>query len=138
MIRFKEEALEKITGCGGDGPLKTSIHRVYPWTQIQDAQREMQDDKNRCVVMICHIKCEVLMWTPVAGRLLWRLYDSRSGFQFTCIRGACKITVLPMNQRYSDQTSLIVYPALGQIGYIYHILKVSELPSIYPTGRTED
>ncbi|KAF7965540.1 hypothetical protein HWV62_43042 [Athelia sp. TMB] len=50
--RFKEEALEKITGCGGDGPLKTSIHRVYPWTQIQDAQREMQDDKNSGKIIV--------------------------------------------------------------------------------------
>ena len=70
MIRFKEEALEKITGCKGDGPLKTSIHKVYPWTQIQDAQREMQDDKNRCAVMICRIEFKSADGDSRSGKII--------------------------------------------------------------------
>ncbi|KZP18475.1 quinone oxidoreductase putative [Athelia psychrophila] len=51
--RFSEEALGKITGGDGDGPLKTYIHKkVYPWTEIQDAQREMQDDKNSGKIIV--------------------------------------------------------------------------------------
>jgi len=44
--RFKEEIVQLITGCKGKGPIKTYIHKVYPWTEIQDAQREMEADKN--------------------------------------------------------------------------------------------
>jgi len=44
--RFKSEVLGLITGSEGNGPLKTYIHKVYPWTEIQNAQREMQVDKN--------------------------------------------------------------------------------------------
>jgi len=44
--RFRAEALELITGREGKGPIKTYIHKVYPWTEIQAAQREMEADKN--------------------------------------------------------------------------------------------
>jgi len=44
--RFKAEILALITGREGKGPLKTYIHKVYPWADIQDAQREMEVDKN--------------------------------------------------------------------------------------------
>jgi len=44
--KFKAEILKLITGREGNGPLKTYIHKVYPWSEIQDAQREMEADKN--------------------------------------------------------------------------------------------
>ena len=68
--RFKREALDHITGSSGDGRIHTYIHKVpfallfrgpltftltvpvkvYPWTEIQEAHREMQADKNRYAV----------------------------------------------------------------------------------------
>jgi len=50
--RFKDETLDLITGKEGNGPLKTYIHKVYPWTQIQDAQREMETDKNSGKIIV--------------------------------------------------------------------------------------
>jgi len=44
--RFKAEAIDKITGSEGKGPMKTYIHKVYPWTKIQEAHREMEANKN--------------------------------------------------------------------------------------------
>ncbi|KZT11797.1 quinone oxidoreductase [Laetiporus sulphureus 93-53] len=44
--RFKRDALGKITGSNGDGALRTYIHKVYPWTAIQEAHREMEENKN--------------------------------------------------------------------------------------------
>ncbi|KAF7328085.1 PKS-ER domain-containing protein [Mycena kentingensis (nom. inval.)] len=48
MVRFELEVLPHITGAEGNGKLKTWIHKreVYPWTQIQDAHREMEADAN--------------------------------------------------------------------------------------------
>ncbi|KAH9924685.1 quinone oxidoreductase [Epithele typhae] len=44
--RFKAEAFDSITGSSGDGRIRTYIHKVYPWTQIQEAHREMEASKN--------------------------------------------------------------------------------------------
>jgi len=44
--RFKAEVIQNITGCKGKGPVTTYIHKVYPWTEIQEAHREMTTDKN--------------------------------------------------------------------------------------------
>jgi len=46
VSRFSREALEKISGSDGKGPIKTYIHTVYPWTKIQDAHRELQASNN--------------------------------------------------------------------------------------------
>jgi len=46
IARLGREALNKITGQDGQGPIKSYIHRVYPWTEIQEAHREMEADKN--------------------------------------------------------------------------------------------
>ncbi|KAJ7676543.1 hypothetical protein DFH06DRAFT_1317176 [Mycena polygramma] len=46
IARFDKEILQHITGEKGDGPIKTYIHKVYPWTQIQDAHREMESNSN--------------------------------------------------------------------------------------------
>jgi len=50
--RFKSEALEHITGATGIGPMKIYIHEVYPWTDIQEAHREMEGDKNSGKIII--------------------------------------------------------------------------------------
>ncbi|EJC98501.1 quinone oxidoreductase [Fomitiporia mediterranea MF3/22] len=42
IIRFKNEVLPALV----DGKLKTYIHKVYPWTEIQEAHREMAADRN--------------------------------------------------------------------------------------------
>ncbi|KAJ7456748.1 quinone oxidoreductase [Mycena galericulata] len=46
MSRFQKEFLERITGDDGAGPIKTSIYKIYPWTEIQEAHREMEANKN--------------------------------------------------------------------------------------------
>jgi len=46
IARFGREVLGKITGSEGDGALRIYIHKVYPWTQIQDAHREMAENNN--------------------------------------------------------------------------------------------
>jgi putative PIG3 family NAD(P)H quinone oxidoreductase len=50
--RFKAEAIDKITGCEGKGSMKTYIHKVYPWTKIQEAHQEMEANKNSGKIVI--------------------------------------------------------------------------------------
>ncbi|KDQ62036.1 hypothetical protein JAAARDRAFT_54076 [Jaapia argillacea MUCL 33604] len=52
--RFKAELLCDITGSDGDGKLRTYIHKVYPWTAIRDAHKEMEANKNTGKI-ICEI-----------------------------------------------------------------------------------
>ncbi|KAI0718186.1 quinone oxidoreductase [Cerioporus squamosus] len=52
IARFKREALDHITGSSGDGRIRTYIHKVYPWTEIQEAHREMEADKNSGKIMV--------------------------------------------------------------------------------------
>ncbi|CDO72169.1 hypothetical protein BN946_scf184970.g21 [Trametes cinnabarina] len=51
VARFKREAFEHITGSSGNGRIRTYIHKVYPWTEIQDAHREMEANKNSGKIM---------------------------------------------------------------------------------------
>ncbi|KAK1227351.1 hypothetical protein PQX77_009673 [Marasmius sp. AFHP31] len=44
--RFKSEFLAGLTGQAGDGPLKTYIHKVYSWKDIQTAHRDMEQSAN--------------------------------------------------------------------------------------------
>ncbi|KAI9436754.1 hypothetical protein H4582DRAFT_1963258 [Lactarius indigo] len=44
-LRFGE-LLGTITGSGGDGQIRTYIHKVYPWTEIKEATRVMEADQN--------------------------------------------------------------------------------------------
>ncbi|KAF7357444.1 Quinone oxidoreductase PIG3 [Mycena sanguinolenta] len=46
IARFDKEVLQHITGKNGDGPIKTYIHKVYSWNDIQDAHREMESNGN--------------------------------------------------------------------------------------------
>ncbi|KAI6129708.1 quinone oxidoreductase putative [Pisolithus croceorrhizus] len=41
-----QEVVSKITGRNGDGPVRIYIHKVYPWTEIQKAHKEMSENKN--------------------------------------------------------------------------------------------
>ncbi|KAK7689828.1 hypothetical protein QCA50_006467 [Cerrena zonata] len=44
--KFEEKILFHITGSESGGPIRTYIHKVYPWTEIQEAHREMEANKN--------------------------------------------------------------------------------------------
>ncbi|KAJ8475027.1 hypothetical protein ONZ45_g15753 [Pleurotus djamor] len=44
--RLNTDCLNKITGQSGDGPIKTYVHKVYPFNEIQDAHREMEANQN--------------------------------------------------------------------------------------------
>ncbi|KAK7023054.1 quinone oxidoreductase PIG3 [Favolaschia claudopus] len=44
IARFDKEVLPLITGQSSDGPIKTYIHKVYSWNDIQDAHREMESN----------------------------------------------------------------------------------------------
>ncbi|KAJ7243774.1 quinone oxidoreductase [Mycena rebaudengoi] len=46
IARFNSQILRHITGENGAGPIKTYIHKVYSWTDIQDAHREMEANAN--------------------------------------------------------------------------------------------
>ncbi|KAJ6451636.1 hypothetical protein C8R45DRAFT_89990 [Mycena sanguinolenta] len=46
IARFNNEILQHITGENGDGPIKTYIHKVYSWNDIQAAHREMESNGN--------------------------------------------------------------------------------------------
>jgi putative PIG3 family NAD(P)H quinone oxidoreductase len=50
--RFKLEIFSKITGQDGNGPVHTYIHKVYPWTEIQSAHREMAENKNSGKIVV--------------------------------------------------------------------------------------
>ncbi|KAI6129711.1 quinone oxidoreductase putative [Pisolithus croceorrhizus] len=41
-----QEVVSKITGRDGDGPVRIYIHKVFPWTEIQKAHKEMSASKN--------------------------------------------------------------------------------------------
>ncbi|OSD02369.1 quinone oxidoreductase [Trametes coccinea BRFM310] len=51
VARFKREAFEHITGSSGSGQIRTYIHKVYPWNEIQAAHREMEANKNSGKIM---------------------------------------------------------------------------------------
>ncbi|KAG6335615.1 hypothetical protein ID866_3472 [Astraeus odoratus] len=43
-----QDIVAKITGSEGNGPIRTYIHEVvYPWTNIQEAHKEMAENNNR-------------------------------------------------------------------------------------------
>jgi NADPH:quinone reductase-like Zn-dependent oxidoreductase len=44
--------MDKITGAEGNGLLRTYIHKVYPWTEIQEAHREMAENKNSGKIIV--------------------------------------------------------------------------------------
>ncbi|KAJ7062343.1 quinone oxidoreductase [Mycena amicta] len=46
IARLDLDVLQNITGKDGDGKIKTYIHKVYPWSEIQAAHREMEADAN--------------------------------------------------------------------------------------------
>ncbi|KAI0694851.1 quinone oxidoreductase [Earliella scabrosa] len=52
IARFQREALEHITGCSGEGRIRTYIHKVYHWTEIQEAHREMEANNNSGKILI--------------------------------------------------------------------------------------
>ncbi|KAH9935132.1 quinone oxidoreductase [Epithele typhae] len=55
IARFAHDAFPHITGAEGSGMIKTYIHKVYPWTEIQEAHSEMEANKNSGKIM-----CEIV------------------------------------------------------------------------------
>ncbi|KAJ3926427.1 MAG: hypothetical protein NXY57DRAFT_966542 [Lentinula lateritia] len=43
--KFTDDVLGSITGEDGQGPIKTYIHKVYSWKNIQDAHRDMEGNQ---------------------------------------------------------------------------------------------
>ncbi|KAI6130027.1 quinone oxidoreductase putative [Pisolithus croceorrhizus] len=49
-----QEVVSNITGREGEGPVRIYIHKVYPWTEIQKAHKEMSENKNiTCTLGTC-------------------------------------------------------------------------------------
>ncbi|KAG1751066.1 quinone oxidoreductase putative [Suillus lakei] len=46
------DIIDKVTGVNGGGPMRTYIHKVYPWTEIQSAHHEMADNKNSGKIIV--------------------------------------------------------------------------------------
>lgn len=46
IFRRFGELLGSITGSEGNGPIRTYIHKVYPWTEIREATRVIEADQN--------------------------------------------------------------------------------------------
>ncbi|KAJ7270459.1 quinone oxidoreductase [Mycena rebaudengoi] len=46
IARFNSQILKHITGENGVKPIKTYIHKIYSWTDIQDAHRKMEANGN--------------------------------------------------------------------------------------------
>jgi len=46
VIKRFGELLSSFTGSEGNGPIRTYIHKVYPWTDIKEATRIMEADQN--------------------------------------------------------------------------------------------
>ncbi|KAJ3559595.1 hypothetical protein NP233_g11226 [Leucocoprinus birnbaumii] len=49
--QFASNVLNYISGEEGNEPIKTYIHKVYPWEQIQEAHREMEANANMQVFL---------------------------------------------------------------------------------------
>ncbi|KAG2365104.1 hypothetical protein BDR07DRAFT_1470550 [Suillus spraguei] len=52
LIASFRDIVDKVTGANGGGPIRTYIHKVYPWTEIQSAHREMADNKNSGKIVV--------------------------------------------------------------------------------------
>ncbi|KZV85758.1 quinone oxidoreductase putative [Exidia glandulosa HHB12029] len=52
IARFSNDLLGHITGEKGDGAIKSYVHKVYPWTEIQTATREMEAGANSGKIMV--------------------------------------------------------------------------------------
>ena len=63
------DVFSKITGEGGKGPIRTYIHKVFSWTEIQSAHQEMSDNKNRKVI---YISTKDLLLTFIYDGIQWK------------------------------------------------------------------
>lgn len=46
IAKFRDEVLPFVTASSGDGLVRTYVHKVYPWTEIIEAHREMEANNN--------------------------------------------------------------------------------------------
>jgi len=47
--------IKDVSGSGGSGAIKVYIHKVFPWTEIQAATKEMEDNKNASGKIVCEV-----------------------------------------------------------------------------------
>ncbi|KIJ62673.1 hypothetical protein HYDPIDRAFT_30266 [Hydnomerulius pinastri MD-312] len=52
LIGSFQTIVDKITGAEGSGPIRTYIHKVFTWTEIQEAHREMTANKNSGKIIV--------------------------------------------------------------------------------------
>jgi len=52
IASFQQRILPKITGEKGDGEMRTFVHSIYPWTEIQKAHREMTENNNSGKIIV--------------------------------------------------------------------------------------
>jgi len=52
IAQFQRDVLQKITGSDGNGPLRLYIHKVHPWSEIQEAHREMEANNNAGKIIV--------------------------------------------------------------------------------------
>lgn len=50
--RFHDAVVQELSGQETNGRVKTYIHKVYPWTEIQDATREMENAANSGKIIV--------------------------------------------------------------------------------------
>lgn len=52
IARFQRELLPMISRCEEHGDIRTNIHKIFPWTEIQEAHREMEANKNAGKIIV--------------------------------------------------------------------------------------
>jgi len=52
LIASFRELIDKVTCASGNGLIRIYIHKVYSWTEIQDAHHEMADNKNSGKIIV--------------------------------------------------------------------------------------
>jgi len=52
IARFRDDLCGQISAPSGKGKLNVLIHKVYPWSRIQEAHREMEEDKNSGKIIV--------------------------------------------------------------------------------------
>ncbi|KAJ8591112.1 quinone oxidoreductase putative [Rhizopogon salebrosus TDB-379] len=52
LIASFRDIIDQVTGASGGGLIRTYIHKVYPWTEIQSAHHEMADNKNSGKIIV--------------------------------------------------------------------------------------
>ncbi|KIJ96160.1 hypothetical protein K443DRAFT_682494 [Laccaria amethystina LaAM-08-1] len=52
IAQFRQEVFGKITSEGGEGPVRTYVYKVFPWSEIQEAHKELETNKNAGKIIV--------------------------------------------------------------------------------------